>query len=44
VWIADRDSGWISAEVQNVTRADNKVKIVLQDERGKVSFAPCFSA
>ncbi|KAG9124476.1 Myosin type-2 heavy chain 1, partial [Ceratobasidium sp. 392] len=35
VWIADKDSGWISAEVQNVTRTDNKVKISLQDERGK---------
>ncbi|QRV99788.1 Myosin head (motor domain) [Ceratobasidium sp. AG-Ba] len=35
VWIADKDSGWISAEVQNVTRTDSKVKIVLLDERGK---------
>ncbi|KAG8701251.1 Myosin type-2 heavy chain 1, partial [Ceratobasidium sp. 423] len=35
VWIADKDSGWISAEVQSVTRADSKVKITLLDERGK---------
>ncbi|CAE6510220.1 unnamed protein product [Rhizoctonia solani] len=35
VWIADKDSGWISAEVQSVTRTDSKVKITLLDERGK---------
>ncbi|KAF8599055.1 myosin 5 [Ceratobasidium sp. AG-I] len=35
VWIVDKDSGWISAEVQNITRTDTKIKIVLQDERGK---------
>ncbi|KAJ1309457.1 hypothetical protein OPQ81_006233 [Rhizoctonia solani] len=35
VWISDKDSGWISAEVQSVTRADTKIKITLLDERGK---------
>ncbi|KDN37434.1 hypothetical protein RSAG8_10169, partial [Rhizoctonia solani AG-8 WAC10335] len=35
VWIADKDSGWISAEVQTVTRTDSKIKITLLDERGK---------
>ncbi|KAF8744426.1 DIL protein, partial [Rhizoctonia solani] len=35
VWIADKDSGWISAEVQSFTRTDAKIKITLQDERGK---------
>ncbi|CAE6470732.1 unnamed protein product [Rhizoctonia solani] len=35
VWIADKDSGWISAEVQSVTRTDTKIKVTLLDERGK---------
>ncbi|KAH7318021.1 myosin 5 [Rhizoctonia solani] len=35
VWIADKDSGWISAEVQSVNRTDSKIKITLLDERGK---------
>ncbi|CEL51514.1 hypothetical protein RSOLAG1IB_00049 [Rhizoctonia solani AG-1 IB] len=35
VWIADKDSGWISGEVQSFIRTDAKIKITLQDERGK---------
>ncbi|KLO11995.1 myosin 5 [Schizopora paradoxa] len=36
VWFADKDHGWISAEVTQVTKSDgDAVKIVFVDERGK---------
>ncbi|KAI0029309.1 myosin 5 [Vararia minispora EC-137] len=36
VWFPDKDQGWISAEVTNVVRsADDKIKLVFVDERGK---------
>ena len=38
VWFADKDQGWISAEVTQVIKSDgDAVKIVFVDERGKVS-------
>ena len=38
VWFADREQGWISAEVTQVTKGENDViKLVFVDERGKVS-------
>ena len=37
VWFADKEQGWISAEVTNVVKNDNdSVKISFVDERGKV--------
>lgn len=40
VWFADKEQGWISAEVAQVTKSDgDAVKIVFVDERGKVGDA-----
>ena len=37
VWFANKEQGWISAEVTNVVRgADDKIKLSFQDQRGKV--------
>ena len=37
VWFADKDQGWISAEVASVTRnPDDSIKLFFVDERGKV--------
>lgn len=37
VWFADKEQGWISAEVVQVTKGDNDaIKLVFTDERGKV--------
>ena len=38
VWFPDKDVSWISGEVVSVIRnGDESVKLVFQDERGKVS-------
>lgn len=38
VWFPDKELSWISGEVTSVTRnPDDTVKLVFQDERGKVS-------
>ena len=37
VWLTDKEQGWISAEVTNIVKTDDKAKLVLVDERGKVS-------
>lgn len=38
VWFTDREQGWISAEVAQVTKGENDaVRLVFVDERGKVS-------
>lgn len=40
VWFADKDQGWISAEVTNVTRnSDDTIKLLFADERGKVALS-----
>ena len=40
VWFPDKELSWISGEVTSVTRnPDDTVKLVFQDERGKVSLA-----
>lgn len=37
VWFADKEQGWISAEVVQVTKGENDaIKLVFVDERGKV--------
>jgi myosin-5 len=37
VWFEDKDQAWISAEVTSVTKgADDSIKLVFVDERGKV--------
>ena len=37
VWFPDKDVSWVSGEVVSVTRnGDDSVKLVFQDERGKV--------
>ena len=37
VWFPDKELSWISGEVTSVTRnADDTVKLVFVDERGKV--------
>lgn len=36
VWFTDKDHGWISAEVTNVVKTDDKIKLSFVDERGKV--------
>lgn len=37
VWFADKEQGWISAEVTSVVRnPDDAVKLIFVDERGKV--------
>ena len=37
VWFPDKELSWISGEVVSVTRnPDDSVKLVFQDERGKV--------
>lgn len=37
VWFTDKDQGWISAEVVQVSKGDNdSIKLVFVDERGKV--------
>ncbi len=39
VWFPDKDLSWIYGEVTSVTRnADDTVKLVFVDERGKVMF------
>jgi myosin V len=38
VWFVDKEKAWISAEVTQVTRTDDAITIVFQDERGKVRF------
>jgi myosin-5 len=38
VWFADKEQGWISAEVTNILRgSDEKIKLTFVDDRGKVS-------
>ena len=38
VWLTDKEQGWISAEVVQVTKGDNDaIKLVFLDDRGKVS-------
>jgi myosin V len=38
VWFPDKELSWISGEVTSVTKnADDTIKLVFQDERGKVS-------
>lgn len=40
VWFADKDQGWISAEVTTVTRnPDDTIKLLFVDERGKVDLS-----
>ena len=37
VWFTDKEQGWISAEVTQVSKGDNEsIKLVFVDERGKV--------
>lgn len=37
VWFEDKEQAWISAEVVSVTKgADDSIKLVFVDERGKV--------
>lgn len=37
VWFPDKDQGWISAEVTQVTKGDNDaIRLIFVDERGKV--------
>jgi hypothetical protein len=43
VWFADKEQGWISAEVTNVVkRSDDKIKLTFVDDRGKVSLRDPF--
>lgn len=43
VWFPDKELSWISGEVTSTTRnPDDTVKLVFQDERGKVSIAYSF--
>lgn len=48
VWFADKEQGWISAEVTQVSKGDNDaIKLVFLDERGKVRSSKdhaCFEA
>ena len=38
VWLTDKEQGWISAEVVQVTKGENDaIKLIFLDERGKVS-------
>lgn len=38
VWFEDKEQAWLSAEVASVTKgADDAIKLVFVDERGKVS-------
>jgi myosin V len=38
VWFTDKEQGWISAEVTNVIKgSDDKIKLIIVDDRGKVS-------
>ena len=38
VWFADKEQGWISAEVTNVVRGSaDKIKLTFVDDRGKVT-------
>lgn len=38
VWFTDKEQGWISGEVTNITRGSgDKVKLTFVDDRGKVS-------
>ena len=40
VWFPDKELSWISGEVTSVTKnPDDTIKLVFQDERGKVSLA-----
>ena len=40
VWFPDKELSWISGEVTSVTKnADDTIKLVFQDERGKVRLA-----
>jgi myosin-5 len=40
VWFEDKDQAWISAEVISVTKsAEDAIKLVFSDERGKVNIA-----
>ena len=37
VWLTDKEQGWISAEVTQVSKGDNDaIRLVFVDERGKV--------
>jgi hypothetical protein len=37
VWLTDKEQGWISAEVTQVSKGENDaIKLVFVDERGKV--------
>lgn len=39
IWIADKDQGWISAEItQTVPSGEKTVKLTFVDDRGKVSY------
>ncbi len=39
VWFEDKEHAWVSAEVTSVTKgADDSMKLVFTDERGKVDF------
>lgn len=44
VWFEDKEQAWLSAEVTQVIKgADDAIKLVFVDERGKVSLV-CISA
>lgn len=37
VWFPDKEQGWISAEVTQVSKGENdSIKLIFVDERGKV--------
>jgi hypothetical protein len=43
VWFADKEQGWISAEVTNVAKGSgDKIKLSFVDDRGKVSTSRMF--
>ena len=36
IWIAEKDQGWISAEIISCTPTPDGIKLLFIDERGKV--------
>lgn len=36
VWFEDKEQAWLSAEVTQVVRSEDAIKLVFLDERGKV--------
>jgi myosin-5 len=44
VWFEDKDQAWISAEVASASKsADDSIKLVFIDERGKVLYIHFYS-